>query len=284
MPNFPIPDDLEIDYNRLRDSFLKKIKDDSLKSRMESYSGEELEQAVAGDSGLEKLLMVAKQYMYLRHLTYKGARERWGDDLDEKIVERLEYELGTIEWMGFPGYFLIVWDYIRAAREMGVSVGPGRGSAAGSAVAYSLRITNIDPIKYDLLFERFLNPDRISLPDVDVDFDEDGRALVLDYVVHKYGQKRVAQIVTFGTMAPKLAIKDVARVQDLPLAESNRLTKLVPDKLAPAKGQSPFEWVYQEVPELAKERKEGSELVQKTLANAEKLEGSVRQTGVHACL
>ena len=283
MPNFPIPEDLEIDYTRLRESFLKKIKDEAVKARMEAYSGEELEQAVVGDSGLEKVLMVAKQYMYLRHLTYKGAHERWGETLDEKIIERLEYELGTIEWMGFPGYFLIVWDYIRAAREMGVSVGPGRGSAAGSAVAYSLRITNIDPIAYDLLFERFLNPDRISLPDVDVDFDEDGRALVLDYVVKKYGQKRVAQIVTFGTMAPKLAIKDVARVQDLPLAESNRLTKLVPDKLAPAKGQSPFEWVYQEVPELAKERKEGSELVQKTLANAEKLEGSVRQTGVHAC-
>ncbi len=283
MPNFPIPDDLEIDYNRLKDSFLKKIKEDDVRSAMEGVEGQNLDEAVAGNAMLETLLRTAKQYMYLRHLTYKGARERYGDELEQSIVDRLEYELGTIEWMGFPGYFLIVWDYIRAAREMGVSVGPGRGSAAGSAVAYSLRITNIDPIKYDLLFERFLNPDRISLPDVDVDFDEDGRALVLDYVVRKYGQKRVAQIITFGTMAPKLAIKDVARVQDLPLAESNRLTKLVPDKIAPEKGQSPFDWVYKEVPELAHERNKGSDLVKSTLANAEKLEGSVRQTGVHAC-
>lgn len=227
--------------------------------------------------------MVAKQYCYLKDLTYKGARLRYGETLDERVKERISYELGTIEWMGFPGYFLIVWDYIRAAREMGVSVGPGRGSAAGSVVAYCLKITNIDPLKYDLLFERFLNPERISLPDVDVDFDEDGRADVLKYCVQKYGPKRVAQIVTFGTMAPKLAIRDVARVQKLALSESDRLAKLVPDKVAPAKGQAPFEFVYQESPELAAERQSQNPLIRNTLKYAEKLEGSIRQTGVHAC-
>ena len=187
--------------------------------------------------------------------------------------------------MGFAGYFLIVWDFIRGAREMGVSVGAGRGSAAGSVVAYCLRITNIDPLKYDLLFERFLNPERISLPDVDVDFDEDGRADVLKYCVNKYGQKRVAQIVTFGTMAPKMAIKDVARVQKLALSESDRLSKLVPDKITPDKkhGETPFDFVYKESPELAAERESPNPLIRNTLKYAEKLEGSIRQTGVHAC-
>jgi DNA polymerase-3 subunit alpha len=194
------------------------------------------------------------------------------------VRKRIEYELSTIEWMGFPGYFLIVWDFIRAAREMGVSVGPGRGSAAGSVVAYALKITSIDPMKYDLLFERFLNPDRISLPDVDVDFDEDGRADVLHYVTEKYGSKRVAQIITFGTMAPKMAIKDVARIQKLPLSESNRLAKLVPEK----PGMS-FPKAYKESPELLAEKESPDPLVRDTMRYAEKLEGSVRQTGVHAC-
>ncbi len=226
---------------------------------------------------------VAKQFDYLRHLAYLGARERYGEELSERVTERLEYELKTIEWMGFPGYFLIVWDLIRAAREMGVSVGPGRGSAAGSVVAYALRITNIDPLKYDLLFERFLNPDRISLPDVDIDFDEDGRADVLDYVTEKYGKKRVAQIVTFGCMAPKMAIKDVARVQKLPLSESDRLTKLVPDRLAPKKGQTAFEHLYEVSAEMRAEKESSNDVIRRTLEYAEKLEGSVRQTGVHAC-
>jgi DNA polymerase-3 subunit alpha len=216
-------------------------------------------------------------------LAYKGARERYGEELSEKIKERLEYELKTIEWMGFPGYFLIVWDLIRAAREMDVSVGPGRGSAAGSVVAYALRITNIDPMRYDLLFERFLNPDRISLPDVDIDFDEDGRAEVLEYVTEKYGKKRVAQIVTFGCMAPKMAIQDVARVQKLPLSESDRLTKLIPDRLAPKKGQTAFEHLYEVSAEMRAERESSNETIRRTLVYAEKLEGSVRQTGVHAC-
>ena len=148
-----------------------------------------------------------------------------------EVRERIDFELGVISGMGFPGYFLIVQDFIAAARDMGVFVGPGRGSAAGSAVAYCLGITDIDPIRYDLLFERFLNPDRISMPDIDVDFDDDGRADVLHWVTEKYGYERVAHIVTYGTMAAKSAIKDVARVQRLPLSESDRLTKLIPDKI-----------------------------------------------------
>ncbi|MCH5243704.1 MAG: DNA polymerase III subunit alpha, partial [Lentimicrobiaceae bacterium] len=168
---------------------------------------------------------------YLRHITYEGAKERYGENFREnaQVSERIGFELDTIERMGFPGYFLIVWDFIRQARQMGVLVGPGRGSAAGSAIAYCLGITNVDPIKYDLLFERFLNPGRISMPDIDVDFDDAGRGKVIDYVKEKYGSERVSQIITYGTMAAKSAIKDVARVLDLPLNESNRLAKLVPD-------------------------------------------------------
>ena len=284
MPNFPPPPEFPMPLAELRESFVKKVGDKELLERIAAaQSVEELDALVEHDRDLREKLMVAKQYCYLKDLTYKGARLRYGETLDERVKERISYELGTIEWMGFPGYFLIVWDYIRAAREMGVSVGPGRGSAAGSVVAYCLKITNIDPLKYDLLFERFLNPERISLPDVDVDFDEDGRADVLKYCVQKYGPKRVAQIVTFGTMAPKLAIRDVARVQKLALSESDRLAKLVPDKVAPAKGQSPFEFVYQESPELAAERQSQNPLIRNTLKYAEKLEGSIRQTGVHAC-
>ena len=286
MPNFPPPEDFKIDLAELRESFVKKIEDAELLARIGACASvEELERLVAHDKELSDRLMVAKQYCYLVDLTYKGAHRRYGEVLDEKVEQRLKYELDTIEWMGFPGYFLIVWDYIRAAREMGVSVGPGRGSAAGSVVAYCLKITNIDPLKYDLLFERFLNPERISLPDVDVDFDEDGRDDVLHYCVHKYGQKRVAQIVTFGTMAPKLAIRDVARVQKLALSESDRLAKLVPDKVTPDKkaGETPFDFCYKESPELAAERESPNQLIRNTLKYAEKLEGSIRQTGVHAC-
>ena len=286
MPNFPPPEDFPIALGELRESFVKKIEDEEMLAKIGARATvPELEELVAGDKELSDRLMVAKQYCYLKDLTYKGAHMRYGDVLDEKTEERIKYELSTIEWMGFPGYFLIVWDYIRAAREMGVSVGPGRGSAAGSVVAYCLKITNIDPLKYDLLFERFLNPERISLPDVDVDFDEDGRADVLRYCVQKYGQKRVAQIVTFGTMAPKMAIKDVARVQKLALSESDRLSKLVPDKVTPDKkhGETPFDFVYKESPELAAERESPNQLIRNTLKYAEKLEGSIRQTGVHAC-
>ncbi len=214
---------------------------------------------------------------YLRHLAYKGAKMRWSD-LSPEISERIDFELDTIKNMGYPGYFLIVQDFLNAARDMGVSVGPGRGSAAGSAVAYSLRITDIDPIKYNLLFERFLNPDRISMPDIDIDFDEDGREKVLKYVVDKYGHDRVAHIITFGTMAAKMAIRDVARVQKLPLSDADRLAKLIPERPG-----TTFEKAYKEVEELATARDKGDELVTKTLQYAEALEGSVRHTGVHAC-
>ncbi len=215
---------------------------------------------------------------YLKHLTYKGANVRWGENLSNEIKERIDFELEVIARMGYPSYFLIVWDILRAAREMGVAVGPGRGSAAGSAVAYCLKITDIDPIKYDLLFERFLNPERISMPDIDIDFDEDGRELVLQWVVKKYGQERVAQIITFGTMAAKLAIRDVARVQKLPLQESNYLAKLVPEKPGYTLAKA-----YKDVPELLEAKKSPNELIRTTLQYAEVLEGSIRQTGVHAC-
>jgi len=214
---------------------------------------------------------------YLKFLAYQGAAERWGKLTDEQ-AERLEFELDTIAKMGFPGYFLIVQDFLRAAREMGVSVGPGRGSAAGSAVAYCLRITDIDPIKYNLLFERFLNLDRISMPDIDIDFDEDGREDVLKYVVNKYGHDKVAHIITFGTMAAKMAIRDVARVQKLPLAEADRLAKMVPERPGVTLAAA-----YAEVPELAKERNSSNKLIAQTLKYAEVLEGSVRHTGIHAC-
>ncbi|HCI55597.1 MAG TPA: DNA polymerase III subunit alpha [Bacteroidales bacterium] len=214
---------------------------------------------------------------YLRFLTMKGAEERWGTLTDEQ-KERIDFELETINRMGFPSYFLIVQDFLRAAREMGVAVGPGRGSAAGSAVAYCLRITDIDPIKYGLLFERFLNPDRISMPDIDIDFDEDGREDVLRYVVKKYGHDRVAHIITFGTMGAKMAIRDVARVQKLPLSEADRLAKMVPERPGITLADA-----YTEVPELARERESQNKLITQTLAFAEALEGSIRQTGVHAC-
>ena len=214
---------------------------------------------------------------YLRHIAYEGAKERYGEVTDV-IRERLDFELSVIQGMGFPGYFLIVQDFINAARRLGVSVGPGRGSAAGSAVAYCIRITDIDPIHYNLLFERFLNPDRISMPDIDIDFDEDGRDKVLNWVVEKYGLEKVAHIITFGTMKAKLAIRDIARVEKLPLSKADALAKLVPE----APGMN-LKKAYAQVPELEKERQQGEALVQKTLKFAEVVEGSLRQTGLHAC-
>ena len=171
------------------------------------------------------------QDQYLRHITMEGARQRYQEWTPE-IEERINFELQVIENMGFAGYFLIVSDFIKAGRDLGVFIGPGRGSAAGSAVAYCIGITNIDPIKYNLLFERFLNPERKSMPDIDTDFDDEGRQKVIDYVVQKYGRNQVAQIITYGTMAAKMSIKDVARVMDLPLPESNALAKLVPENRA----------------------------------------------------
>ena len=222
---------------------------------------------------------------YLRHITYEGAKERWGE-MTEEQKERVDFELATIKHMGFPGYFLIVQDFIAAARKMGVSVGPGRGSAAGSAVAYCLKITDIDPIKYDLLFERFLNPDRISLPDIDIDFDDDGRGEVLRWVTEKYGYEKVAHIITYGTMATKSSIKDVARVQKLPLSESDRLTKLIPDRLPEVNGKSlkiNLKNCIENVPELMEAVNSPNPLISDTMKYAQMLEGNVRNTGVHAC-
>jgi len=266
MPVFPIPEEFG-----------------TIEKYREQYCEAELIEEISQKAfdrlgGYENVLRNKLECDYLKHLVYFGAKERYGEEFELIAKERTDFELETIKKMGFPAYFLIVWDFIRAAREMDVSVGPGRGSAAGSTVAYCLKITDIDPIKYDLLFERFLNPDRISMPDIDIDFDEDGREKVLKYVVKKYGEKRVAHVITFGTMAPKMAIRDVARVQKLDLSEADRLTKLIPEK----PGTS-FKQAYSEVPQLVHEKNNGSPLVASTLKFAETLEGSVRQTGVHAC-
>lgn len=242
------------------------------------------------------------QWHYLKHLTYEGAAQRY-NEISEEIRERIDFELFTIKTMGFAGYFLIVSDFIKEGRNMGVFVGPGRGSAAGSVVAYCIGITNIDPIKYNLLFERFLNPDRKSMPDIDTDFDDEGRQKVIDYVVKKYGKNQVAQIITYGTMAAKMSIKDVARVMDLPLAESNALAKMVPERpgtdlgrvltapltIRDAKnGEKSIEekenFGSDEIENIKKLREiyHGSDIRSQVLKEAERLEGSVRNTGVHA--
>lgn len=214
---------------------------------------------------------------YLHHLTYEGAKKFY-DEITPQVKERLDLELKIIRDMGFAGYFLIVQDFINEARKMDVAVGPGRGSAAGSAVAFCTGITAIDPIKYNLLFERFLNPERISMPDIDIDFDDEGRERVMDYVIQKYGRTKVAQIVTFGTMAAKSSIRDVARVLKLPLPEADRLAKLVPEKPGTSLSDA-----YKEVPELKEALEDQNPLIRETLKFAKILEGSNRQTGVHAC-
>ncbi|QES89763.1 DNA polymerase III subunit alpha [Rhizosphaericola mali] len=243
------------------------------------------------------------QWNYLHALTYEGAKRRYSE-ITEEIRERIDFELNTVRTMGFAGYFLIVWDFIKAGKDMGVYIGPGRGSAAGSVVAYCLEITNIDPIKYDLLFERFLNPDRKSMPDIDTDFEDEGRQRVIDYVVKKYTKQQVAQIVTYGTMAAKMSIKDVARALDLPLPDSNALAKLVPDKpgtklkrvlKAPItskdakNGEKSLEdkegFGPEDIENIKKIREiyAGDDLRAEVLHEAERLEGCVRNTGMHAC-
>ena len=229
--------------------------------------------------GYDKTVRIQFEAEYLASLVWAGAKRRWGEELPDDIKERVQFELDTIRTMGFPGYFLIVSDYIRAAREeCGVWVGPGRGSAAGSAVAYALGITNVDPIKYDLLFERFLNPDRISMPDIDVDFDDAGRERVLDYVTRKYGADHVAHIVTFGQMAAKSAIKDVGRVMDYPLADTNKLAALVPNV-----PKITFSKARKQVAELDAAFNSPDATVHLIMERAARLEGSIRQPGVHAC-
>ncbi len=266
MPEFNIPDDFG---NIVQ--YAEKFTEQAL---IEEFT----EAAFKRLGGYDKVLQIKLESDYLEHLAYIGAKNKYGDNLEEPVTERLDFELKTIKTMGFPGYFLITQDFINAAKKMGVIVGPGRGSAAGSAVAYCVGITNVDPIKFNLLFERFLNPDRVSMPDVDIDFDDDGRQQVLDWVTNKYGKDKVAHICTFGTMATKSSIKDVARVINLPLSEANRLAKMVPE--APKMN---FEKAYKESHELKKERSSNDEVIVRTLMNAEKLEGSVRHTGVHAC-
>ena len=227
---------------------------------------------------------------YLKHITYEGAKKRYGK-LTAELKERIEFELSTIENTGYPGYFLIVEDFIREARNMDVSVGPGRGSAAGSVVAYCLWITNIDPLKYDLLFERFLNPDRVSMPDIDIDFDDEGRGRVMEYVINKYGSNQVAQIITYGTMAAKSAIRDTARVLDLPLGDADRIAKLIPNmsKLSKIFGtdekelQSKFRAEDMEKINQLLNISEGEDLEAEIVNQARVLEGSVRNTGIHAC-
>ncbi len=284
MPNFEIPASFgsEAEYRQRlteEDLFNEFTRDEHGNVVM---SREEGEKKIAKLGGYDKLYRIKFEADYLEKLTMEGAHRRYGEQLTDDQVERLKFELHVMKTMGFPGYFLIVQDFIRAAREeLDVSVGPGRGSAAGSAVAYCLGITQIDPIAYDLLFERFLNPDRISLPDIDVDFDDDGRGRVLNWVTQKYGREKVAHIITYGTMATKLAIKDVARVQKLPLSESDRLCKLVPDKIPDKKLnlQNAIDYV----PELKAAEQSEDPILHDTLRYAKMLEGNVRNTGVHAC-
>ena len=237
---------------------------------------------------IDKYYRIKLESDYLRDLTIKGAKERYNDKLDNDIIERINFELDVIRDMGFPGYFLIVQDFIQAARQMNVTVGPGRGSAAGSVVAYCLKITNIDPLKYDLLFERFLNPDRISLPDIDIDFDDEGRAKILDWVTEKYGKEKVAHIITYGTMAAKSSIKDVARVQQVPLDIANRLAQLFPDKLPddPVSGKAIKPTIancIKYIPEIKNIYNSNYPILTDILKYANMLEGTVRQVGVHAC-
>jgi len=214
---------------------------------------------------------------YLKHLTYLGAKQRYGELLEAEVKGRIEYELEVIKKMDFAGYFLIVQDYINAAREMGVLVGPGRGSAPGSIVSYCIGITNVEPLKYKLLFERFLNPERISMPDIDVDFDDAGRQKVLNYVVEKYGNNRVAQIVSFQTMQARMAVRDVCRVKGIPLSKADKIAKLIP-----ARPGTKLVNALEESPELKKLYDEDPE-VKQVISIAMTLEGNVRSTGVHAC-
>ena len=284
MPTFAIPEDFgtEEEYRKKfteKDLFDEFTQDENGNVVMdEAAANAKIERL----GGYDKLYRIKLEADYLAKLAYEGAHRRYGEVLSEEVEERIRFELYIMKTMGFPGYFLIVQDFISAARnQLDVSVGPGRGSAAGSAVAYCLGITQIDPIKYDLLFERFLNPDRISLPDIDVDFDDDGRGRVLNWVMEKYGQEKVAHIITYGTMATKLAIKDVARVQKLPLSESDRLCKLVPDKIPDKKLNLTNAIAY--VPELQAAEVSSDPVLRDTIKYAKMLEGNVRNTGVHAC-
>ncbi len=285
MPFFPIPEEFgtEEEYRKrfteeqLYDEFTQDENGNVVLSR------EEGEKKIQKLGGYDKIYRIKFEADYLAKLAYEGAKRLYGDPLSDEVKERVNFELYIMKTMGFPGYFLIVQDFINSARdELGVMVGPGRGSAAGSVVAYCLGITKIDPIKYDLLFERFLNPDRISLPDIDTDFDDDGRGKVLDWVTRKYGADKVAHIITYGTMATKLAIKDVARVEKLPLEESNRLCKAIPDRL-PDGLKMNLTNAIKCVRELREAEASPDPRLHETIEYAKMLEGNVRNTGIHAC-
>ena len=289
MPFFEIPEDFgtEAEYRsriteeELYDEFTQDENGNVVLSR------EEGEKKIARLGGYDKLYRIKFEADYLNKLTMEGARKIYGDPLPEEVAERLNFELYIMKTMGFPGYFLIVQDFINTGRNrLGVSIGPGRGSAAGSAAAYCLGITRVDPIKYDLLFERFLNPDRISLPDIDVDFDDDGRYEVLKYVTEKYGAEKVAHIITFQTMATKSALADVARVLEVSVAESNRLKKLVPDRLPEVNGKAPkinLKNVLKYNKEFENETHNPDPRIRDTIKYAIQLEGNIRGTGIHAC-
>lgn len=285
MPFFPIPEEFGTE-----EETRKRISPEELfrefttdENGNEIMSHEEAEKKIKKLGGIDKLYRIKFEADYLAKLAYDGAKRLYGEPLTDEVYERIKFELHIMKTMGFPGYFLIVQDFINSAQdELGVMVGPGRGSAAGSVVAYCLGITKIDPIKYDLLFERFLNPDRISLPDIDTDFDDDGRGKVLEWVEDKYGHDKVAHIITYGTMATKNSIKDVARVEKLPLDISNRLCKAIPDKL-PDGLKMNLTNAIKCVPELREAEASANPQMANTIKYAKMLEGTVRGTGIHAC-
>ncbi|WP_337383987.1 DNA polymerase III subunit alpha, partial [Prevotella sp.] len=285
MPFFPIPAEFGSEEETRKritpEELFREFTTDE--NGNEIMSHEEAEKKIKKLGGLDKLYRIKFEADYLAKLAYDGAKKLYGDPIPDEVYERVKFELHIMKTMGFPGYFLIVQDFINSARdELGVMVGPGRGSAAGSVVAYCLGITKIDPIKYDLLFERFLNPDRISLPDIDTDFDDDGRGKVLEWVEDKYGHDKVAHIITYGTMATKNSIKDVARVEKLPLDISNRLCKAIPDKL-PDGLKMNLPNAIKCVPELREAEASANPQMANTIKYAKMLEGTVRGTGIHAC-
>ena len=285
MPFFPIPAEFGTEEDTRKrispeELFREFTTDENGKEIM---SHEDAEKKIKKLGGIDKLYRIKFEADYLAKLAYDGAKRLYGEPLSDEVHERVKFELHIMKTMGFPGYFLIVQDFINSAQdELGVMVGPGRGSAAGSVVAYCLGITKIDPIKYDLLFERFLNPDRISLPDIDTDFDDDGRGKVLEWVEDKYGHDKVAHIITYGTMATKNSIKDVARVEKLPLDISNRLCKAIPDKL-PDGMKMNLTNAIKCVPELREAEASANPQMANTIKYAKMLEGTVRGTGIHAC-
>ena len=285
MPNFDIPESFGTEEEYRRRITEKELFDEFTQDENGNVvmSEEEGRKKIESLGGYDKLYRIKFEADYLAKLAYEGAKPLYGDPIPQHVADQIKFELHIMKTMGFPGYFLIVQDYINAARkELGVWVGPGRGSAAGSTVAYCLGITKVDPIKYDLLFERFLNPDRISLPDIDVDFDDDGRGKVLQWVTDKYGAEKVAHIITYGTMATKLAIKDVARVQKYPLDKTNALCKCIPDRLPEGRKMN-LKNVLECVPELKAAATSPDPLLRDTIRYAQMLENNVRNTGVHAC-